>query len=67
MITITLNGKAMSWHSDGTLCQLLTSFNFTTGGNVVAVNNVITPKSQWEQTKVNNDDRISVFSVVAGG
>ncbi len=36
-------------------------------GYVVAVNNIIVPRSKWSAHLVHQDDALSLFQVVAGG
>lgn len=39
----------------------------STRGIAVAVNGTVVPRSSWEQTRLNDADRVEILTAVAGG
>lgn len=67
MITIMLNGKSVSVSKSATLSEFLSELGLNTTGCAVAVNHSVAPKPSWQHVKINHNDEISLFRVVAGG
>ncbi|WP_375751940.1 sulfur carrier protein ThiS [Vibrio sp. HN007] len=50
-----------------TIDDFLKQFRIDTSGSALVLNEVICPKGDWDKTILNEEDRISVFKVIAGG
>jgi sulfur carrier protein len=67
MITIYLNNQEVQVRSDSTLIDVIDTQRLKTDGFVFSVNNCVIAKSNWQVTKLNEGDQISLFQVIAGG
>ncbi len=67
MITIHLNDRDIRLNSNSNLIDLIEAQRLKTDGFVFSVNNCVIAKSNWQVTKLNEGDQISLFQVIAGG
>lgn len=67
MITIEVNGRATTIAPGTTLSALLEELKFSLDGTAVAVNESIVPKSTFGTFVLQNNMKVEVFSLVAGG
>jgi len=65
---LTLNNELLNFSDGDTLLDVLkTTELFEKKGIAVAVNSSVIPKSEWKETKLNNNDNIMVITATAGG
>ncbi|GGD65842.1 sulfur carrier protein ThiS [Lacimicrobium alkaliphilum] len=64
---LTLNDHSIQLSAPVTLAALIRQHYPDNNGIAVAVNQQVVNKSLWEQTELQPEDRISLFTVVAGG
>lgn len=64
---IKLNGEARTIDISTSLQQFLMTHVDAKQGVAVALNNEVAPRSQWQQTELNEGDDITVFEAIAGG
>jgi thiamine biosynthesis protein ThiS len=67
LITIQLNGKQQEVPEGLTLASLLAWLKLPTDRLAVERNLEIVPRSLWEQTPIQADDRLEVVHFVGGG
>ena len=67
-MTITLNGTSTETDAS-TIAQLLESLNIPAErkGTAVAVNDDVVPRSRWNETALNDGDRVEVIRAAQGG
>jgi len=65
---ITLNNQNISIADNETLESILKSNQLLDKkGIAVAINSSVIPKNKWNETKLNNNDKIMVITATAGG
>ncbi|WP_299009583.1 sulfur carrier protein ThiS [uncultured Shewanella sp.] len=64
---VFFNDKAVNVAPDVTLLQLLQRFNIEPNSVAVVVNQGVVPRSLWQTQVCQHQDKIDVFTVVAGG
>ncbi|WP_298775481.1 sulfur carrier protein ThiS [uncultured Shewanella sp.] len=64
---IYFNDKAVSVESEFTLLQLLKQQSVDPQSVALVVNQGVVPRSLWPTQSCQSEDRIDVFTVVAGG
>lgn len=81
MISININGTSHTLEKGSTLSQALDILNINTTDNqksdaddklkfkdfVIALNQTFIPRSQYQQTKLHNNDTVELLSPMAGG
>lgn len=66
-ITISINEQSEQVAHSSSLADIIQVLALPDLGCVFAINNAIVPRSQWQQTVVNEGDAISLFQAIAGG
>ena len=66
-ITISINEQPEQVAHSSSLADIIHSISLPDLGCVFAINNTVVPRSQWQQTIVNEGDSISLFQAIAGG
>ncbi len=68
-MNITLNGKNISLQTTTpvNVKQLLQQQNISMNGIAVAVNQQVIPKSGWENTFIQENDKIIIITATQGG
>jgi len=66
-ITLTVNGQAEQYQAPLTLQELLKELDFANKRIAVELNGDIVPKSQYETTALNDQDRLEIVIAVGGG
>lgn len=64
---ITLNGQIQKIKNEVTLLELMNSLNQNTIGVAIAVNAQVIPKSQWNELKLGENDKLEILSIAQGG
>lgn len=67
MITITVNGKDLSFESEPRGAQLLDSLKITPATVVAEVNGSIMPREQFLECALQDGDVLELVTVVGGG
>ncbi|TKF94716.1 sulfur carrier protein ThiS [Vibrio lentus] len=66
-ITISINEQSEQVAHSSSLADIIQVLALPDLGCVFAINNTVVPRSQWQQTVVNEGDAISLFQAIAGG
>ena len=66
-ITISTNEQSEQVAHSSSLADIIQVLALPDLGCVFAINNAVVPRSQWQQTVVNEGDAISLFQAIAGG
>ncbi|MEZ8880333.1 sulfur carrier protein ThiS [Vibrio lentus] len=66
-ITISINEQSEQVVHSSSLADIFQVLALPDLGCVFAINNAVVPRSQWQQTVVNEGDAISLFQAIAGG
>ncbi|MGF1753080.1 sulfur carrier protein ThiS [Vibrio makurazakiensis] len=66
-LTIKINEQTETVSAGSSLADIISFLSLPELGCVFAINNVVVPRSAWEQTAVNDGDSISLFQAIAGG
>lgn len=66
-IKFLLNGRHYCTYLELTLQEILTYFNFQNKIFIVEYNNIICDSMNWKFTKISNNDKIEIISIVGGG
>ncbi len=67
MISVNGGRYEIEWQEGMTVNSILKICKFTFPMIVVSVNGKIVPRSEYETTRVEDDDEIKVFHLIAGG
>lgn len=62
-----LNGQKFCTNYDLTIYDLIKYFNYNASLLVLEYNNLICNKKNWDQTFIQNDDKIEIITIVGGG
>jgi sulfur carrier protein len=62
-----LNGQTYVTSSSLTLLDLIMYFNYNKSLLVLEYNNVICNRKNWDQTFIENHDKIEIVTIVGGG
>ncbi|MEZ9161258.1 sulfur carrier protein ThiS [Vibrio lentus] len=66
-ITISINEQSEQVAHSSSIADIIQVLALPDLGCVFAINNAVVPRSQWQQTVVNEGDAISLFQAIAGG
>ncbi|HHL2502247.1 TPA: sulfur carrier protein ThiS [Yersinia enterocolitica] len=66
-INIVLNDQALEVECTITVEKLLQQLNRHQPGTALAVNQVIIPRTDWEEYQLREGDNILLFQAIAGG
>ena len=67
-MTITINNQPVELTGEYiTIAQLMTERGVKSGGTAIALNNRIVRHENWETTKLNEGDSITLISAAFGG
>lgn len=66
-ITIQLNQTPTTLERPMTLAQMLDELSIPPRGVALAMNQTVVPRTQWDSTAINDQDRIQLFQAIAGG
>jgi sulfur carrier protein len=66
-VDLIVNGKAHRASSDSTLADLIRTISDRETGIAVARNGEVVPRSQWQETPLDDGDRVDVVTAVQGG
>ncbi|WP_282110749.1 sulfur carrier protein ThiS [Shewanella algicola] len=67
LIRLELNGTTVMLEPDLSLSGLLVVNNIDVASVAIVVNDTVIPRSGWQHIQCQANDRINVFSAVAGG
>jgi sulfur carrier protein len=67
MISILLNDEAITVSVGTSLTQVLEHQTIAQNGVALVLNAAVVPRNRWPHIVCQQDDRLEVFSVVAGG
>ncbi len=67
MTTVTVNGTLWDGPAGTTVADLVDRWCDSPRGIAVARNGTVVPRSAWESTMVEGDDRIEIVTAAAGG
>lgn len=67
VLTLSLNGESMQCAPIENVAQLLQQQGYESQKIAVAINGDFVPRSQYENTSVNNGDQIDIIQAVGGG
>lgn len=67
MTTFVLNGNVTTATGDLTVAALVGELGSDGRGIAVAVNDEVTPRSQWDLTRVLDGDRVEILTAAQGG
>lgn len=62
-----LNGETFYTTEDLTILKLTKYFNYNTAIIVIEYNSLICNKKNWEQTHIQENDKIEILTIVGGG
>jgi len=62
-----LNGQKFCTEQELTILELTKYFNYNTSLLVLEYNNLICSKKNWDQTFIQNKDKIEIVTIVGGG
>lgn len=67
MITVTVNGEAQVLEPGVTVGTVVDGLGRERRGLAVAVNEEVVPRSRWDETPVQEGDRLEVLTAAQGG
>lgn len=67
LMTIYLNQQAIQTDISSSLFHLHAQLSLPSQGCVFSLNGQVVPRSEWQYTKLNSGDEISLFQAIAGG
>ncbi len=62
-----LNGEKYCIEQNISILELVNYFNYNTSLLVLEYNNLIFNKKKWNNTLINNNDKIEIVTIVGGG
>ena len=62
-----LNGQSYYTKQHLTLLDIIMYFNYNDSLLVLELNHLVSNKNEWQQTFVNNQDKLEIVSIVGGG
>lgn len=63
----SLNGQFYFTKQNLTLLDIMKYFNYSNSLLVLELNQLIYNKEKWQQTLINNQDKLEIVSIVGGG
>jgi len=66
-MNVSINRKSVEVKTSASIAELLAQQRIATEGIAVARNDRVVPRSCWETTTLEPDDRITVIRAVCGG
>ncbi|KIQ82572.1 sulfur carrier protein ThiS [Aeromonas sp. L_1B5_3] len=66
-LTIRLNDKAQPLAAGQSVADLLAAQGVNPQGVAVALNGAVLPRGRWAETRLNDGDKIHLFTAIAGG
>jgi sulfur carrier protein len=66
-VVLEVNGKSASFRPGTTVADLVASLNLSPSGVAVAVNQVVVPGSERQNTPLNSRDNVEIIHAVGGG
>jgi len=66
-VTFFFNGQEYYTNHTITLKQLLIYFSYRSNLFVIEYNNFICNNTEWPNTKIKNNDKIEIITIVGGG
>lgn len=63
----SLNGQSYYVNQNLTLLDIVTYFNYSNSLLVLELNQLVYNKNKWQQTFINNHDKLEIVSIVGGG
>jgi sulfur carrier protein len=67
MISIQVNGESIHLDEHSNLAQLVSIQKLNAKGIALVLNAEIVPRSRWQHTVCQDQDKVEFFSAVAGG
>ncbi|MDE6085365.1 MAG: sulfur carrier protein ThiS [Muribaculaceae bacterium] len=64
---IYINNSQVEVDGDPTVADALVQQNLSGAGIAVAIDNKVVPRSRWNDTVLNDGDRLTVITAVCGG
>lgn len=66
-ISVSVNEKVHSFSPAATLQSILSELTISEKGIAIAINEQIIPKTEWDKTRLNNNDKILIITATQGG
>ena len=66
-IQVIINGKKEVLKKKNSLSQLLDNLKIKQNGIAIEINSIVIPKSQYENTFIQNNDNIEIVHFIGGG
>ncbi|HDI3263098.1 TPA: sulfur carrier protein ThiS [Vibrio cholerae] len=67
LMTIYLNQQTIQTDISSSVFHLHAQLSLPSQGCVFSLNGQVVPRSEWQHTKLNSGDEISLFQAIAGG
>ncbi len=67
MMRVEINGEAQEFDREMTVSELLQALEFTGRRIAVERNGMIVPRSEHDETRVEDGDRVEIVQAVGGG
>ncbi|ABE55057.1 thiamine biosynthesis protein ThiS [Shewanella denitrificans OS217] len=67
MISIQVNGEFIQVNESTSLAQLVSRQALNAKGIALVINAEVVPRSRWQHTVCQDQDKVEFFSAVAGG
>lgn len=66
-MNILFNNQSLEFSESFSITELLRTQGIEPKGIAVAVNNRVVPRSKWEETAVNDGDKVTMIRATCGG
>jgi sulfur carrier protein len=66
-VVLEVNGQSTSWSPGTTVADLVTVLNLSPSGVAIAVNQVVIPSSERQNTRLKTLDCVEIIQAVGGG
>jgi len=67
IISFSLNGQSYYTNQNLTLLDVINYFNYNDSLLILELNHLIFNKNEWQQTFINNQDKLEIVSIIGGG
>ena len=67
IIYFSLNGQSYYTNQNLTLLDIINYFSYNDALLILELNHLILNKNEWQQTFINNQDKLEIVSIIGGG